>query len=69
VAGLEVLNAMSAAIDQHNSNVTIRPLERFQFYVEARTCFAIVQTMERRPYGNVILTKGAIGPDGKDLKP
>eukprot|EP00961_Rhodomonas_salina_P146988 1978630-Rhodomonas_salina.2 len=28
-----------------------------------------VLTLERRPYGNVILTKGVVGPDGKDLKP
>ena len=44
-------------------------VERFQFYEEARTCFAVVQTMERRPYGNLILQKGVIGPDGNDLKP
>ena len=28
-----------------------------------------VQTLERRPYGNAILTKGVVGPDGNDLKP
>jgi L-fucose mutarotase/ribose pyranase (RbsD/FucU family) len=25
--------------------------------------------LERRPYGNVILVKGVIGPDGNDLRP
>ena len=29
----------------------------------------IVECLERRPYGNVVLTKGVVGPDGKDLKP
>ena len=43
--------------------------ERFAFYDEARSAYAIVQCLERRPYGNVVLTKGVVGPDGKDLKP
>lgn len=47
-----------------------KPLERFSFYAEAKQCFGIVQCVgERRPYGNVIITKGVIGPDGQDLKP
>ena len=40
-----------------------------RFYEEARGCYAIVQVLERRPYGNVVLTKGVVGPDGKDLMP
>ncbi len=35
-------------------------VDRFRFYEIARDCFAIVQTGERRLYGNVILTKGVI---------
>ncbi|MBV9654754.1 MAG: ribose ABC transporter [Acetobacteraceae bacterium] len=35
-------------------------LERFAFYEAAKQTFAIVQTGERRPYGNIILTKGVI---------
>ena len=27
------------------------------------------ECLERRPNGNVVLTKGVVGPDGKDLKP
>lgn len=49
--------------------VNITPCERFTFYEEARGCYAIVQCLERRPYGNVVLTKGVVGPDGNDLKP
>lgn len=38
----------------------IRPLERFAFYERSRTAFAVVQTGERRLYGNIILKKGVI---------
>ena len=68
-AGQEVIDALKAAIAQHTPDVTVQPISRFTFYEESHTCFAVVQTMERRPYGNVILTKGVVGPDGKDLKP
>jgi L-fucose mutarotase len=71
-AGVEVIEETKLVIALHAGQdevVNILPLERFAFYDEARTCFAICQTQERRPYGNVILTKGVIGPDGKDLKP
>jgi L-fucose mutarotase len=39
----------------------IQTLERFAFYDRASTAFAIVQTGERRLYGNIILKKGVIG--------
>ena len=67
-AGEEVINESAQTILKH-SGVSVQPLERFAFYEESRTAFAVVQTLERRPYGNVVLTKGVIGPDGKDLKP
>ena len=67
-AGEEVVNAAAQAVLNH-SGVAVAPLSRFSFYDESRTAFAVVQTLERRPYGNAILTKGVIGPDGKDLKP
>jgi L-fucose mutarotase len=68
--GHEVIEATKAAVASHaGSDVGVAPLSRFVFYEEAKTCYAIVQTMERRPYGNFILHKGVIGPDGKDLKP
>ncbi len=40
--------------------VAIQGLERFAFYDRAATAFAIVQTGERRLYGNIILKKGVI---------
>ncbi len=41
--------------------VRIQGLERFGFYDRASKAFAIVQTGERRLYGNIILKKGVIG--------
>lgn len=38
----------------------IQSLERFAFYDRAATVFAVVQTGERRLYGNIILKKGVI---------
>ncbi|WP_299472379.1 L-fucose mutarotase [uncultured Roseibium sp.] len=39
----------------------IQTLERFAFYERAAQAFAVVQTGERRLYGNIILKKGVIG--------
>lgn len=69
-AGQEVIDLAAATIKETAADVDLKPLERFAFYEEARKSFAIVQCIgERRPYANVVLTKGVIGPDGKDLKP
>lgn len=38
----------------------VQGLERFVFYDRAANAFAIVQTGERRLYGNIILKKGVI---------
>ena len=37
-------------------------LERFAFYDRVRSSFAVVQTAERRLYGNLILKKGVLRP-------
>lgn len=51
-------------------DVKVEPLARFDFYDRAEDAFAIVQAgAERRPYGNFVLKKGVVGPDGNDLKP
>jgi L-fucose mutarotase len=69
-AGIEVEAEMFAAIIRHGvGDVNIGNLDRYAFYEEAKNCFAVVHTLERRPYGNVILVKGVIGPDGNDLRP
>ena len=38
-------------------------IERHAFYAAAETAYAIVQTGERRFYGNILLTKGVIPPE------
>jgi L-fucose mutarotase len=43
--------------------VSIARLERFAFYDRARSAYAVVQTGERRLYGNIILSKGIVRPD------
>ena len=43
-------------------------IERFRFYEEARGCVAIFATLERRPYANMILTKGVLTPEGTVLR-
>ena len=68
-AGEEVIQQAATIVTKHADGVTLAPIDRFDFYTQARRCFAVVQTLERRPYGNVILTKGVVGPDGLDLKP
>lgn len=40
----------------------ITSVERFAFYERARAAFVIVQTAERRLYGNIVLTKGVVRP-------
>mmetsp|Transcript_66409 Transcript_66409/g.170942 ORF Transcript_66409/g.170942 Transcript_66409/m.170942 type:complete len:163 (+) Transcript_66409:90-578(+) len=70
--GAEVHAKVIEAVNKHSdilSKKPAQPIERYQFYEQARTGFAVVQTAERRPYGCFILTKGVVGPDGKDLIP
>ncbi|WP_332461100.1 RbsD/FucU family protein [Acuticoccus mangrovi] len=43
---------------------SVEAVERFDFYDAARTAFAVLQTSERRLYGNFILKKGVVPPDG-----
>ncbi|MEX0348970.1 MAG: RbsD/FucU family protein [Paracoccaceae bacterium] len=50
-----VINATADAPAQ------IATLERFAFYDRASQAYAVVQTGERRLYGNIILKKGVIG--------
>mmetsp|Transcript_17293 Transcript_17293/g.29191 ORF Transcript_17293/g.29191 Transcript_17293/m.29191 type:complete len:160 (-) Transcript_17293:345-824(-) len=69
-AGVEVVSSMKEVIMKNcGGDATIDKMERFSFYEEAKSCFAVIQCLERRPYGNVILWKGCVGPDGLDLKP
>ncbi|MCG6901303.1 MAG: ribose ABC transporter [Rhodobacter sp.] len=40
----------------------ITSVERQAFYVQARAAYCIIQTAETRLYGNLILSKGVVGP-------
>lgn len=42
--------------------IPLRRVERFAFYEEAKSCYAIVATGETAQYANIILTKGVIKP-------
>lgn len=52
-----------ALIGKHEPGMTLSLLERFAFYERVKGAFAIVQTGERRLYGNVLLKKGIIRPN------
>lgn len=40
--------------------MTMRALDRFDFYAAAKLCFAVVRTSDPGPYGCFILRKGVI---------
>jgi L-fucose mutarotase len=59
-----VQHELQAVIDAAERRpVPIVGMERFAFYEAAKSAYCIVQTGERRFYGNVILRKGVVPPD------
>ena len=57
----EAVKDFQSVIDSTADNpAPIASLERFAFYDRAAAAFAVVQTGERRLYGNIILKKGVI---------
>ena len=49
-------------VKRHEPAMKLALLERFAFYERAAQAFVIVQTGERRLYGNILLKKGIIRP-------
>jgi L-fucose mutarotase len=49
-------------VKKHEPGMKLSLLERFAFYERAAQAFVIVQTGERRLYGNILLKKGIIRP-------
>ena len=47
-------------VEKHQPGTKIGHIERFQFYEEARKCYAIISTGETALYANVILQKGVV---------
>ena len=42
------------------TTLDLLPVERFAFYKESEKVYALVQTGETSPYGNIIITKGVV---------
>ena len=57
-----VVAEMNAALVKHGAKPAAG-LERHAFYAAAEAAYAIVQTGERRFYGNILLTKGVVAPE------
>ena len=49
-------------VKKHESEMKLTLLERFAFYDRVHNAYALVQTGERRLYGNILLKKGIIRP-------
>jgi L-fucose mutarotase len=49
-------------VKKHEPAMKLSLLERFAFYDRVKGAYAVVQTGERRLYGNVLLKKGIIRP-------
>ncbi len=60
---LPVMEEFESIVKKHEPKMKLTSLERFAFYKRANSSYAIVQTGERRLYGNIILKKGVIPPD------
>jgi L-fucose mutarotase len=59
-----VCREFEKVVKKHEPGFKVGRIERFAFYDRCKTAFAIVATGERRLYGNLILKKGVIRPDG-----
>jgi L-fucose mutarotase len=57
-----VVAEMNAALVNHGAKPAVS-LERHAFYAAAETAYAMVQTGERRLYGNILLTTGVVPPE------
>ncbi len=58
---LEVHEEVHAIAERmEGGTITMASLERHAFYAAAKTAFAVVQTIEARPYGCFLLRKGVI---------
>ena len=58
-----VMDAFETILKQHEPKMGLASLERFAFYERVSKGYAIIQTGERRLYGNILLKKGIIRPD------
>jgi L-fucose mutarotase len=63
-AGLRepVMDEFDQIIGKHEPGMKLSSMERFAFYDRVSKGYAIVQSGERRLYGNILLKKGIIRP-------
>jgi L-fucose mutarotase len=59
-----VMDEFAAILARHEPAMKLTARERFAFYERVSKGYAIVQTGERRLYGNIVLKKGILRPDG-----
>lgn len=58
-----IMDAFADIVAKHEPGVTVQSTERFAFYERVFSAYAVVQTGERRLYGNIILKKGVLRQD------
>ncbi len=49
-----------ATLKKRYPDAQLTPIDRFEFYDRAKKSFAVIQTGEERPYGNLLLVKGCV---------
>jgi len=57
-----IMDEFGKIVANHEPKVKLTSLERFKFYDRVFSAYAVVQTGERRLYGNIILKKGVVRP-------
>ena len=59
-----IWDTYKAIIKKHDSrgDAAVGQVERFEFYEQAKTCYAIIATGETALYANVMLQKGVVTP-------
>lgn len=57
----EVQRQVAAILAERNA--TMIGIERFAFYERAKRAYAVIQTLDRRGYGDFAIRKGVIGPE------
>jgi len=62
-AEAEIHGEFDAIVRKHEPGMKLTLLERFAFYERVHGAYAVVQTGERRLYGNILLKKGIIRPE------
>jgi L-fucose mutarotase len=60
---VEIHDAFASIVEKHEPGMTFTVMERFAFYDRVSDAYAVVQTGERRLYGNILLKKGIIRPE------